>query len=111
MGTLIALTAIVVTAFFCLFAVLAFVGFAVKAAFWLLFFPIRLLFKMIFGLLGAGLALLFAPLMLLFIGIVVIGVILTALVSLLAPLLPVALVALVGWAIYRGSTRRPSPVI
>lgn len=110
MGTLIALTAIAVTACF-VFATLAVVGLVLKTILWLVFFPIRFVFKMVFWLIGAGIAMLLLPLILLVIGVVIIGGIIAAILSLLAPLLPVAIVALVGWAIYRASTRRPSPVI
>jgi hypothetical protein len=110
MGTLIALTALAVTACF-IFATLAVIGFVLKALFWIVFFPIRFLFKMVFWVLGAGLSVLILPLVLLVGAVAVIGAILAFILSLLAPLLPVAIVALVGWAIYRASTRRPSPVI
>jgi hypothetical protein len=110
MGTLIALTAFAVAGCF-IFATLALVGLVIKTVLWIVFFPIRFLLKLVFGILGAGLAMLVLPLMVLVAGIAIIGGIIAALLSLLAPLLPIALVALVGWGIYRASTRRPSPVI
>jgi hypothetical protein len=110
MGTFTALVVLAVTiAFFV--ATLALVGFVIKAIFWIVFFPIRLLFKIVFWTIGAGLAALMIPILLVVAAVVVVGGILAAVFALLAPLLPVALVALVGWAIYRASTRRPSPVI
>jgi hypothetical protein len=110
METLIALGVFVFAAF-CLFAAIAFIGLVIKAIFWVVFFPIRLLFKLVFWTLGAGLAVVLMPVILLVVAVAIIGALVTALFSLLAPMIPVALVALVGWAIYRGSTRRPSPVI
>jgi hypothetical protein len=110
MGTLIALVVLAFTVAF-IIGTLALVGFIIKAVFWIVFFPIRLLFKMVFWTIGAGLAALMLPIVLVVAAVAVIGSILAAVFALLAPLLPVALVALVGWAIYRGSTRRPSPVI
>jgi hypothetical protein len=91
--------------------VFALLGFLLKSILWLVFFPIRLLFKLVFWTIGAGLAALMLPILLIVGVVAVIGGILAALFALIAPLLPVALVALVGWAIYRGSVRRPSPVI
>ena len=110
MGTLLAL---VILAFIAAFIIgtLALVGFIIKTIFWIVFFPIRFLFKLVFWTVGAGLAALMLPILLIVGVIAIIGSILAAVFALLAPLLPVALVALVGWAIYRGSTRRPSPVI
>jgi hypothetical protein len=109
-GTFIALAAIAVTGFF-LFLTLALVGFIIKMVFWVVFFPIRFLLKLVFWILGAGLAMLVLPILLVVGAIAIIGGIIAAVVSLLAPLLPIAIVALVGWGIYRASTRRPSPVI
>jgi hypothetical protein len=110
MGTLIALSAFAVAACF-LFAVLALVGLVLKTILWIVFFPIRFVLKLVFWILGAGIAVLVLPLVLLVAGIAIIGALVAAILSLLAPLLPVAIVALVGWGIYRASTRRPSPVI
>jgi hypothetical protein len=110
MGPLTALVALAVTiAFFV--ATLALVGFVLKAIFWIVFFPVRLLFKIVFWTIGAGLAALMIPILFIVAAVVIVGGILAAVFALLAPLLPVALVALVGWAIYRASVRRPSPVI
>jgi hypothetical protein len=110
MGTLIALSAITVAACF-VFAILALVGLVLKTVLWIVFFPIRFLLKLVFWILGVGLGVLILPLVLIVGGIAIVGAILAAILSLLAPLLPIAIVALVGWGIYRASTRRPSPVI
>ena len=110
MGTLIALSAIAVAACF-VFAVLALIGLVLKTILWIVFFPIRFIFKLGFWILGAGLAMLILPLVLLVAGIAIIGALVAAVLSLLAPLLPIAIVALVGWAIYRASTRQASGLV
>jgi hypothetical protein len=107
MDTLAALTALVFMA--CVFLLgLAIVGIILKTFFWIVFFPIRILFKLVFGVLGAAFGLLILPIVLVIAAVAIIGGIIVALLSFLAPLLPVAIVALVGWAIYRASTRGPS---
>src|SRR5262245_37556650 len=85
------------------------------ALFWLITFPIRLLFKliggilgMVFGLLGGLVGLIIGPIVMVVVVIALIVAFLSAVVSLLAPLLPVALLGLLVWAIYR-VTRRPNP--
>lgn len=110
MEPLLALAALAVAACFVLF-LLAVVGFVLKTVFWVVFFPIRLLLKLIGWVLGAGVAVLLLPFILLVAVVAIAGAILMAVLSILGPLLPVAVVALVGWAIYRASTRHPSPVI
>jgi hypothetical protein len=74
----------------------------IGAVFWLITFPIRLLFKLIGGILGIG------PIVMLVVVVAAIGALLAALVSLVAPLLPVALLGLLVWAVYR-VTKRPNP--
>jgi hypothetical protein len=101
---LVALLVIGAAVFFVI-AALAVVGFFLKLLFWVVFFPIRLLLKLTFGILGFGLAALLAPLLFVVLAVVVVGAILSAIVALLAPLLPLLLVGLVGWLIYRASTR------
>jgi hypothetical protein len=83
--------------------------------FWLITFPLRLLFKliggilgMVFGLLGGLLGLIIGPVVLIVVAVAVVGAFLSAVVSLLAPLLPVALLGLLVWAVYR-VTKRPNP--
>jgi hypothetical protein len=100
---------------------LAFVGAAaipfilIGALFWLITFPLRLLFKliggilgMVFGLLGGLLGLIIGPIVMVVVVVALIGALLAALLSLLAPLLPVALLGLLVWAVYR-VTKRPNP--
>jgi hypothetical protein len=79
------------------------VGFVVKTILWLVFLPIRFLFKLIFWTLGAGFAAIVLPILLVGALVVVIGGVIAALFAMIVPLLPVILVALVGWAIYRAS--------
>lgn len=109
MGTLLVLAFLVLAAFLVLGA-FAVIGFVVRTILRIVFFPIRILFKLVFWTLGAGLAALLMPLVLIALALFVIGGVLAALSALLAPLLPIALVALVGWAIYWGSTRGASRV-
>jgi hypothetical protein len=85
------------------------------ALFWLITFPLRLLFKliggilgMVFGLLGGLLGLIIGPIVVVVVAVALIGAFLAALLSLLAPLLPVALLGLLIWAVYR-VTKRPNP--
>ena len=83
--------------------------------FWLITFPLRLLFKliggilgMVFGLLGGLLGLVIGPIVAVVVAVALIGAFLTAVLSLLAPLLPLALLGLLVWAVYR-VTKRPNP--
>ena len=64
------------------------VGALVHAAFWLITLPFRIVFKLVFGLGGLLLALLFVVL------------------ALLTPLLPLLLLGGFGWAIYRAGWKR-----
>jgi hypothetical protein len=93
------------------FAVLAVVGFLLKIVFWIIFFPIRLVLRLVFGVVGAVIAVALLPLILLVGAVAIVGAILAALFAIIAPLLPLAFVVLIGWVIYRASTRRPSPVL
>lgn len=93
-------------AIFFVVATVAVIGFVLKLLFWVVLFPIRLALKLVFGIIGFGLAALLAPILFLVAGIAVIGAILAAIVALLAPLMPLLLVVLVGWLIYRASTNR-----
>jgi hypothetical protein len=110
MSGVVALAVIAFAVFFIL-GTLALVGFLLKVLFWAVLFPIRLAFKLIFGLVGLTLGAILLPLVLLVAGIAVVGALVAALIALITPLLPVLLLLLVGWAIYRVSSRRPSPVI
>jgi hypothetical protein len=104
MSGFIALAVIACAVFFVL-GTLALIGFILKVLFWAVFFPIRLAFKLIFGLLGLGLAVVLIPLVMIVAFIAIVGALLAALFAVVAPLLPVLLLGLVGWGIYRASTR------
>lgn len=103
MTTLLALLVIGVAVFFILGA-LALVGLVLKFLFWVVLFPIRLALKLVFGIVGFGLAALLAPILFVVVAIAAVGAILAAIAALLAPLLPLLLVGVVGWLIYRAST-------
>jgi hypothetical protein len=83
------------------FALLA-VGFVLKLVFWLVFLPIRLLFKLLFGLGGLLVGVVAVPILLLLVVGGIVLALLAALASLVLPLLPVVLLGFVGWAIYKG---------
>lgn len=110
MGTLLTLAVLAAVALVVV-AALAAVAFVIKTILWVALFPIRLLLKLIFGVLGAGLAAVFLPILVIGGVLLLVAAIVAALVGILAPILPIALVAFVGWMIYRASVRRPSPVI
>jgi hypothetical protein len=89
----------------------------VGAVVWVVLLPIKLLFgfvfgglfRVVFGVLGTLFGLILAPLVLILAGVAVIGAFVAALAALIIPLVPVALLLLLGWGIYRGAAR-PSPV-
>ena len=91
-------------AIFFVVATIAVIGFFLKLLFWVVFFPIRLALKLVFGIVGFGLAAVLAPILFLVVAIAVVGAVLAAIAAALAPLLPLLLVGLVGWLIYRAST-------
>ena len=86
--------------------------------FWLITLPFRLFFKLIGGILGMVFGLLRRPdrsghrpdRLLVVVAVALIGARRGRLLSLLAPLLPVALLGLLVWAFYR-VTKRPNPDI
>jgi len=87
----------------------------IGAAIWLILIPIRLLFRlagvilgMALGLIGGVLGLIIGPIVAVIAAIVVIGAVLAAALPLVAPLLPVALLGLLVWAVYR-LAKRPTP--
>ena len=89
----------------------------VAAAFWIVTLPFRIAFNLLFGgvklLIGLAmgvLSILALPFVLLIAAIGLAGALVAGVLSLAAPLVPLALLALLGWALYR-VTRRPSPVI
>jgi hypothetical protein len=102
MSGLVAIAAIVFVAL-CIAGTVAVIVFVLKVLFWVVLFPIRLAFKLAFGILGVGFAAIVAPLVLVIGGIAIVGALLAALFAIVAPLLPVILLGLVGWAIYRAS--------
>ena len=91
--------------------------------FWVITLPFRLffglfgfffamifgIFRVFFGIVGGILGFILAPVGLLILALLVIGGVIVGLLSLLAPLVPVALLALLVWAIYRLGQRRPTP--
>jgi hypothetical protein len=87
-----------------------------RLLFWVLFGAIGLVFSLVFGalrlvfsIIGGVLGLLFAPVVLV-LGIVGLGIaMLVWLVSALAPLVPLILVGLLVWGVYRLVAQRPSP--
>ena len=78
---------------------------------WLVTLPFRILFRIVFGLGGGLLRLLLAPVMFLMFGVVLFAVLIAAVLAILAPLIPVALLGLAAWAVYRMTTRRSVPAI
>lgn len=110
MTTLLAL-ALLGVAGFVLLAILAVVGLVLKVLLWTVLFPLRLAFKLLFGLLGVALAVIAAPIAMFGGALLVIGIAAAGFFALILPLVPVLLVALAGWAIYRASSRRRSAVI
>ena len=77
---------------------------------WLVLLPLRILFKLIFGLVGGLIGLLVAPIIMLVVGVALVGAFFAAALALLTPLIPLALLFLLGWGLYRLFVR-PSPAI
>lgn len=87
------------------------IGFLLKLVFWVVFLPFRILFKILFGVGGLLLGAVVAPLLVVVLGAGLVVAVVGALLAIVLPLLPVMLLAFVGWAIYRGTRRRESPVV
>jgi hypothetical protein len=85
----------------------ALLALVLKLVFWFVFLPIRLLFALLAGLAGLLVTIVAAPLALA--AVIVAAVVALALV--VVPLLPLALVGLIGWALYRAFSRQPSHAI
>ena len=79
---------------------------------WLLLWPIRFAFHLVFaiiggvfhlafGLVAAVLGVLLAPVVLVIGGIALLGGLVVALLALLTPLIPIAVLAMLGWGVYR----------
>jgi hypothetical protein len=80
----------------------------VRAIFWVVTLPFRIFFKILFGIGGAVIGLLVAPFFAIIVAIGVVVSVVVGVVSLLAPLLPVVLLGLFGWAVYRLAVRKPA---
>ena len=87
------------------------VVFLVKMVLWTVLLPFRILFKLTFGLGGLLVGVIAAPLVLLVIAVGIVVALLGALLAVVLPLLPFVILALLGWAIYKGATRVPSTPI
>ncbi len=113
MITLFVLGILLLTVALPLLLVAAVVGGVLRAVFWLLFLPLKLIvlpFKLLGFVVRFGLGLLFLPLLLV-VGVVVgVVMLLGAVLSVLAPLIPIALIALVAWGIYRATRPRIVPL-
>jgi hypothetical protein len=92
---------------------------AIAAVVWLVTLPFRLLFGLVFGVLGGLFRLVFGiggaligiilfPLVIVVAGIALVGAFVAAMLALLTPLIPVVLLALLGWGMYRASRPRTS---
>src|SRR5687767_1655517 len=93
----------------------------VGALIWLVVLPFRILFHVVFGLVGgffgliagiggALLGVLLVPLVLLVVGVALVGAFLAVLLAFLTPLVPVFLLVLLGWGVYRLFVR-PAPAV
>lgn len=73
----------------------------IGALIWVVLLPLRWLFKLVFGIGGALLGILIAPVVIIIAAVALAGVLVAALLALLAPLVPVVLLALLVWGAYR----------
>ena len=78
----------------------------IRLAFWLVTLPIRL----VFGVGGFALRLLFTPVLLVLAAVALLVGIVAAMVALLTHLLPLLLVGLAAWGIYRLTAARPTAI-
>ena len=89
-------------------------GACIAGFFWLVTLPIRLVFRLLFGLVfGLGgflLRLLFTPVLLVLAAVALVIGILAAIVALLTHLLPLLLIGLAAWGIYRLTAARPAAI-
>ena len=85
------------------------VGTLVHVAFWLVTLPFRIVFRLVFGLGGLFLGLLFSPVIAVVAVIGLVVALLGAVFSLLTPLLPLLLLGGFGWAIIRAGWKRHAP--
>jgi hypothetical protein len=108
MGTFLLLCMLGVAACLVIGVIGAIVGFFFRAVFWIVTLPFRILFKIVFGLGGLLLGILFAPFVLVIAAIAGVVALLGGIVSLVTPLLPLLFFGLFGWAIYREGWKKPS---
>ena len=83
----------------------------IGAVCWFILLPFRLLFDLVFGVGSALFGLAVAPLVLIVVAVTLIGAVITTVMTLFAPLLPLAFLALLVWGIYQLTVRRPTPVL
>jgi hypothetical protein len=103
---------------FLAFGIFALPVILVLGVLWLVTLPFRLLFgllfgglfRVVFGILGGLFSLILAPILLVVVGIALVGAFIAAIVALVTPLIPVVLLLLLGWGVYR-LTIRASPAL
>ena len=85
---------------------LAIAGTIVAMVCWAVLLLVRMLFRITVAPLGGFFGIVLLPLLLIVVGIIVVGTIIAVAIGVIVPgLLPLAAVALIGWAIYKGATR------
>ena len=85
---------------------LAIAGTIVAMVCWAVLLLVRMLFRITVAPLGGFFGIVLLPLLLSVVGIIVVGTIIAVAIGVIVPgLLPLAAVALIGWAIYKGATR------
>jgi hypothetical protein len=108
MGTFLLLCMAGVAACLVIGVIGAVIGTLVRLVFWVVTLPFRILFKIVFGLGGLLLGVLFAPFLLVIAVIGGVVALIGAVLSLLTPILPMLLLGLFGWAIYRAGWKKPA---
>lgn len=91
-----------------LFTLIGFLFKLVFLPFRLFFFLLGGAFRLVFGLLGGLLGLIVGPVLLVVLALAFVGALIVGIFSLLAPIIPMILLGLLVWAIYR-VVRRPTP--
>jgi hypothetical protein len=105
------LTFLVLSSLAAMAFVMGAVGLLVGGIVWLVLFPVRLLFKLVFGVAGVLLGLLLVPILGIVAAIVAVAVLAAVAIAALVPLLPILALGFVGWALFKAVTRRTSPAI
>lgn len=105
------LTFLVLSSLAAMAFVMGAVGLLVGGIIWLVLFPIRLLFRLVFGVAGLFLGLLLVPILGVVAAVVVVALLAAVAIAALVPLLPLLALLLIGWAFYKAVTRRTSPAI